>query len=674
MPSTSPEGQGTSPPDRSAAVNGHSRPACTECQRRKQKCNRQWPCNHCQKRKVADQCRFTQAPAAADKSPAATKKRSRHDEDVDMASDDDDDMQGFAAIGYMHSDFLSGLTSEKKPRPTPRQYFKAPDACPQLQKALQVLPSRTTTDVLVQNFLSRVNFHYYIIYPPSFLQEYRDWWADRQANKPLGLQWTCLLLMICACSAQYTEPGLQRKIETELGEAIEYASDRYHLVARELHSTIPVSYSHLISVQYLLHSCLWYKYEARFVESWHVLSVAIREAQELCFNHEKRAGPISEFDAEMRRRTWCIMDTWDWQISALLSRPRIIDLLDCDVQQPSLTLEGYAVSPMEHMKQQSIIVGQLSARFGAPKNATSPSDINEYLSLVEDWIQTFPPQFDVETPDKSLDSKYEWIILHRHYLHSACYWMLLDPLRPYLTRAMDQQSLQYDLHFRAQGIKYGLKLVRSLIDFFHFVYPNDAKFHFVLFSVFDIASTLCSTMLHDDDGSLDSRNDIAAGVRSAIDMLSTLQGVTKTAKASHDILLLLMQRVAAASEAQHQQPVIVGASPNHSQHHGHHGMHDQQPNGGVYATMPPQPMMMTSLDMGQQYMPIAPQSVPVKVPTTMYLQPLESVYMAPTPTHMFGNFSLDGFTEEQLGDLATMWNYQSLDLSFIPQQQQQQQQ
>lgn len=416
------------------------------------------------------------------------------------------------------------------------------------------------------------------------------------------------------------------------------------------------------------------------------------------------------------------------QISALLSRPRIIDLVDCDVQQPSLTLEGYVVSPMEHMKQQSIIVGRLSSRFGAPKNATSPSDINEYLSLVEDWIQTFPPQFNVEKPDTSLDSKYEWIILHRHYLHSACYWMLLDPLRPYLTRAMNQQSLQYDLHFRAHGIKYGLKLVRSLIDFFHFVYPNDAKFHFVLFSVFDIASTLCSTMIHDDDGSLDSRDDIATGVRAAIDMLSTLTGVTRTAKASHDILVLLMQRVAAASEVrshranqsraavtldaslspppmtacqpvagaslacsevgstdgfdylpvspndmltsdqvQHQQPVIVSASPNY-----HHGMYDQ-PNNGVYATMPPQSMMMTSIDMGQQYMTMAPpQNGAVKVPAPMYLQPLQASYLAPTPTQMFGDFSLDGFTEEQLGDLATMWNYQSLDLSFVPQQQQQQ--
>lgn len=98
----------------------------------------------------------------------------------------------------------------------------------------------------------------------------------------MGLQWTCLLLMICACSTQYTEPGLQRKLEIELGEAVEYASDRYHLAARELHSAIPVSYSHIVSVQYLLHSVLWYKYEARFVEAWHVLSVAIREAQELC--------------------------------------------------------------------------------------------------------------------------------------------------------------------------------------------------------------------------------------------------------------------------------------------------------------------------------------------------------------------------------------------------------
>jgi hypothetical protein len=37
----------------------------------------------------------------------------------------------------------------------------------------------------------------------------------------------------------------------------------------------------VFSVQYLLHSCYWFKAEARFVECWHVLGSAVREAQML---------------------------------------------------------------------------------------------------------------------------------------------------------------------------------------------------------------------------------------------------------------------------------------------------------------------------------------------------------------------------------------------------------
>lgn len=133
----------------------------------------------------------------------------------------------------------------------------------------------------MQNFLNHVNYHYYIIYPPSFLDEYRQWWAMRSDNRPLGLQWTCLLFMVCACSAQYTDNELQRKLEVDLGETTQKLTEQYHNAARELHSVIPVGHNHLFNVQSLLHSCYWYKSEARFVECWHVLSAAIREAQEL---------------------------------------------------------------------------------------------------------------------------------------------------------------------------------------------------------------------------------------------------------------------------------------------------------------------------------------------------------------------------------------------------------
>lgn len=74
---------------------------------------------------------------------------------------------------------------------------------------------------------------------------------------------------------------LQQKIEVELGEPIDSLGDQYHNAARELHSVIPVGHNHILSVQQLLHSSYWYKTEARYVESWHVLNAAIREAQEL---------------------------------------------------------------------------------------------------------------------------------------------------------------------------------------------------------------------------------------------------------------------------------------------------------------------------------------------------------------------------------------------------------
>jgi hypothetical protein len=139
-----------------------------------------------------------------------------------------------------------------------------------------------TSDTLVQNFLNNVNYHYYIIYPPSFLEQYQQWWTARAENRPLSVQWTCLLLTVCACASQYTDVELQEKLESGLGDTIKRITERFHEAARELGSAVPLGYSHLTNIQQLLHSCYWFKSEARFAECWHVLNSAVREAQELC--------------------------------------------------------------------------------------------------------------------------------------------------------------------------------------------------------------------------------------------------------------------------------------------------------------------------------------------------------------------------------------------------------
>jgi hypothetical protein len=89
-----------------------------------------------------------------------------------------------------------------------------------------------------------------------------------------------LFLIVCACSAQHTHHQLRSRLEIETDEQLETLSDRYHRTARELHGAIPIGYWDITNVQLLMLSCLWYKCEARFIQSWHAVNVTIRIAQE----------------------------------------------------------------------------------------------------------------------------------------------------------------------------------------------------------------------------------------------------------------------------------------------------------------------------------------------------------------------------------------------------------
>ncbi|KAJ6782043.1 hypothetical protein PWT90_03861 [Aphanocladium album] len=696
-------------------------------------CNRQWPCNHCQKRKVADRCRFSQATTgSSERAPSSgNRKRNRNRDDQDDSSSDEDDDEDFEALGYGGAHFFTNLEvkTEKKPKPPAKQHYMTAANCHQLERALHVLPPRTTTgkshtqtpqyllfymyqdansppiDSLVQNFLSRVNYHYYIIYPPAFLQDYREWWIARFASHPLGLQWTCLLLMVCACSAQYADPDLKRRLEMELGEPVYRLSNKYHNAARELHSVIPISSNHILNVQQLLHSSYWYTSEARFVESWHALSTAIREAQALGIHQDQLAGAISEFDFEMRRRLWCVLDTWDWQLSALLSRPKLIDRSECKVSLPTLTLESYSPSPLLHMKLQSEVIGQLASRFGSPREVTSPAQIHQYTQVLLSWMNRFPQVYSFHNPDFSIDSKHNWVTLHRHYLHTMAYSMLLDPLRAYMARRMTANSPPDDLRIREDAISYTLKLMSTLSEFFDFLYPKDAKFHWALFSIFDTAAVLCSVILHDEDHYISRRQEIIMSINSARSMLERLAAETRTAKTSSEILSRLAKRIEnphlpprmndhhhkrgrVAEDSLtppfiHNGDISVGSSDFGStdDYDTYDGSSPAYGSGYIEVSrgyqMPPTVVTAQNTGYGHDSgyghngydvtytMPPTTQALPDAV---LMPAPSRNPYMPPTPRESYAQLSLEGFSEEQLGDLATLWNYQSLDLNFVPNQ------
>ncbi|KAH7256757.1 fungal-specific transcription factor domain-containing protein [Fusarium tricinctum] len=665
------------------------RSACTECARRKQKCNREWPCNGCQKRKVADKCRFKDTNQPVNEKAALDRYRrnrinNKTSPDSVESQLEDSGSDGIDALGYMPSHLIFDLTSKYENMKTASQEFvKDPRSFPQLERALRIIPSKLYTDTLVQNFLNNVNYHYYIIYPPSFLEQYQQWWTARAENRPLSVQWTCLLLTVCACASQYTDVELQEKLESGLGDTIKRITERFHEAARELGSAVPLGYSHLTNIQQLLHSCYWFKSEARFVECWHVLNSAVREAQELSIHQEAKTAPVSEFDLEMRRRVWCVLDTWDWQISTLLGRPMIIDRSDCDTGLPSLSLEGYQYPPLAHMKMQSSLIRQIFARFGPTKNVKTHAEVQEYQRIVEAWINNFPPPFNIHNPDKTLDASYPWIKLHRHFIRTVAFSMLLQPIRGFLTRPFAIRSLEPELQIRKDGINYCLELMVSLRGFFDHVYPRDAKFHFVLFCIFDISTVLCSAVLHDEHHTLPRREDVYRTIDEAHSLLQSLRTITKSAQASYGILTRIVQRLPRTTTTHS----LVGKSPVLPRSHVPEAVVSPQTispgsahqhNSPPATTFSPSPIAIPTpgvpspiyslagaATMGGDFATpvayVAPPACAEWQPNLYMQDPTVFAPMdGPSQDAVFAHIS-----DEELGELANLWNYQSLDFGFM---------
>ncbi|KAF4457671.1 putative transcriptional regulatory protein C3C7.04 [Fusarium austroafricanum] len=692
------------------------RSACTECHRRKQKCNRQWPCNNCQKRKVADQCRFKDdskgSPSEDAWAPSVDVKRKR---DMRGLDDDSDSDVGdvLEAIGYSRLHLLTKLDQDSGTTKPSEQYRLDPKTDAKLKRALDVLPPRNVVDSLIQSFLDVVNFYYYIVYPPYFSKEYALWWDDYTKGRPCGVQWTCLLLMVCACSVQHIDGQLRSKIENELGEPVKELTQRYHDAARELHSAIPVGYGHVYTVQYLLHSCYWFKAEARFAECWQVLGAVVREAQMINL-HKMPEGQLPGFELEMKRRLWCIVDSWDWLVSCLLARPMLIDRKECDVGLPSLTLEDYPASPMLHLKLQSQLVGLIFDRFGGPKILTDPQDIRDYQTILEDFMKTFPPEYAMDHPNTPSNEKLPWIALHRHYMHTCTLSIALGPFRGYMAKTMKRATASaVDLEFRETGIDYALRLMEAVHRFFEYVWTRDTTFHFVPFCIFDTAALLCSVIIHAEDGLVPRREEVISSVARAFTTLKKLRTATNTAKAPYDVLRRLikklpsttgMQAADAHKKRRFETPpgsngaiaIPIAAGPVSQR-----GMEPSVLVPTVPSQMPVQvPQHAVPAAHYQQYLnpPPPPPMVPVRMqagqrPPMPYPQDLQEqhfqnytyaqqqMYLPPTNGRSWSDqiisADMQNFTagplppdmpfqisEAELGDLAMLWNWESLDLGF----------
>lgn len=235
-------------------------------------------------------------------------------------------------------------------------------------------------------------------------------------------------------------------------------------------------------------------------------------------------------------------------MSAWLGRPNLIDQNSLNFQLPTLRLDQSTtdprlLSPFAHMALQAHLGRRIAAivRDAPVANDLSAKQVLDVEAECEEFMDNLPAIFRVKDPDTSLDEQHPYFVFQRLQMHCVIFITMLHVFKPYLTRAQGDVSTDQDDEFRKMGIDVALQLVQVSRKLFELEFPISAKFHLVVFSLFDTATLMCSAIIHDSEQVLHRREEILDLIEGSLDMLQQLSFTTKLAAASCNFLLKLVQ-------------------------------------------------------------------------------------------------------------------------------------
>ena len=335
------------------------------------------------------------------------------------------------------------------------------------------------------------------------------------------------------------------------------------------------------------------------------------------------------------------------QMSAWLGRPHLIDQKTLTFKFPTLTLdksltEPNHISPFTHIALQAKLAYNISNVMGETQftRDLSAEQVLRVEAECDKFVSELPKVFDAKSPDTTLDEKYPHFTFQRFQIHAVIYMTKLDPLKPYITRDPKNPQSTLDDSLRNMGIEMALKLLELTRTLFEFEFPINAKFHFVVFCLFDTATVLCSAIIHDIDHVLPHREDAMDAVESALDMLHQLSLTTQIGASSYKFLFKLVQAA----------PVISRYSPLRKRHR------VGTSTSNAKSSMPP-PMQPVSASPSSTHTPatstIATTEALPNVPVTDDLSFDLDEFLAQNP---FGGSQLD------IGGLEQIWDWNDLNL------------
>ncbi|KAL7911547.1 fungal-specific transcription factor domain-containing protein [Trichoderma velutinum] len=554
--------------------------SCTECRRRKRKCDGKLPCCDCKLRDKPQGCQYADGAVPRDREAASpyggAMTMSIHSPvsatgTVSLDSDSSKGHQisklGYAPTGTSTVDCLDRIdvgddivVGELETCPTVSGYGNLRGRYKSLVKQL---PTRECIAKLTDFYFQKINWQYYILDESSFRQQLHAWYqldlqsstADKFEALSADMKaFPALLLEVAATSLLLITPDTALELNDLKhidSMSFETMAVKYSEVGMAMLNLLGKTQISLTTVFADFLRVAFLKYFGQVTEAWHALGEAVKDAQEIGLHRTSRdpkphtdditTGFENQWNIQDRRRLWMLLSGWDIHTAIVLGRPAAIDdntepILPVDVPISAnrsvtpilprvaddvptpLTRAIWAYRIMKHLHQ----IQALEKEGPYPEHFSHVDKLDQELRRLDQGI---PPYFRRRNPDKSFDSIPE------------CYWLpgaraTLPQLLSFSLMALHRPYIFTRIESRSRALEACLDMLQAQREQFESINEKLYKTFLLFFGTFDAVVLIASIYIFFPEDHLDKAAQAMQHFQWSTERFETMSSQSALAKAA----------------------------------------------------------------------------------------------------------------------------------------------
>lgn len=479
-------------------------------------------------------------------------------------------------IGYSSQKESNALQSLQKSFRIPEELIKLhdpvainpngtstdPSLASRYRSLVALLPPVSISRALIDTYFVEVSWYSAQLDQYYFEADYTAWQKAYDAtcikNLTRNLQFfPALLFQVLAVAVQFlpSNNATAKLLRVEDSISRERVSHSYSTAGTEIMTVLKRHNPTLTSIQSDQIKALWLKCSSRGTESWHSVSDAVRQSQDLGL-HLQDDVPQGQDVAETlcrlwydehKRRIWVALFISDSHMSIILGRPRLINVGDCTVRTPfdcdipgdpsraipgttnpggppshySLSLFNYAVGQFFHEML------SLGANKRHTKNYDSVRMLHDKVNTI---LRDLPPVVRPLHPDTSWDTRDSNIPRQRKQIATVANSFLIS---------LHREHVSVHVESRTAAIRAGVELLEAQQQMFSLLQAHHYRMYGLSCHSIDACMFLSAVVLD---------RDVVAGIdcatlqtvirvlRKAIDRLIVMAPMSPLAKSGADLL------------------------------------------------------------------------------------------------------------------------------------------